>query len=457
MSKEVDMTIGSPTQHILRFALPLVAAGIGQQIYLIIDAAIIGHVLGMDAFAAVGATDWCCWTLLWIIQFMTHGFAACISNAFGEGNEARLQKTIVLSMRICAIVGCAVSIIGPLGTKNLLRMMQTPDSLLPGACTYLYIISGGAIVITFYHMSLSILRAFGNWKTPVLAVGMTAFFNIGLDYLFVACFQLEFAGAAVATILSQLISTVFCVCAILRIRPLRFKSELFSGDKEIVRQLCQSGFPLAAQQLLIGAAGLVFQSAVNIYGAAFIAGCTATNKLFGLLEASALSLGDATTTYLAQNDGAGKHQNVCKGIKTSLKMSVLVSVIVFTIVYCSGTKLLMLFLNNNSGKNIEAIEYGMRFLLAIAFHLPVLYLLDMFRAIMQGCRKSKSALLSGIVESAVKVVVSIGLTTVFGREILFYSEPLSWSISLLLSAAIIYRIFTSYAKASKEASGKILQ
>ena len=170
MSKTVDMTLGSPTKHILRFAFPLLLTNLGQQLYMIVDAAIVGRGVGMKALAAVGATDWVYWLVLWTVIGLTQGFSTFVSRYFGDKNYKDMNKVIAMSTILCAVCGVLLMTAGLISALPLLKLLQTPADILDSAYTYLLTLIAGTLIITAYNMASSILRALGDGRTPLSGV-----------------------------------------------------------------------------------------------------------------------------------------------------------------------------------------------------------------------------------------------------------------------------------------------
>ena len=191
LNRVKNMTVGSPLKLLIFFSAPLIAANFGQQLYMIVDAIIVGRGVGVEALASVGATDWSYWLALWVVQALTQGFAIPISQYFGEGNHTRLRQTVAMSIKLCILIGIVLTVICLLIARPLLRLLQTPENIFAGALEYLLTMYGGILIVMAYNMAASILRALGDGKTPLIAISIAAVTNIILDLLFVLVFALE--------------------------------------------------------------------------------------------------------------------------------------------------------------------------------------------------------------------------------------------------------------------------
>ena len=183
------MTTGIPTKHILHFAIPLIITNVGQQLYMIADGAIVGRGVGIKAFAAVGATDWSYWLILWTVGGLTQAFATFVSRAFGEKNYEKMNRYIVSSILLCTIIGIMLTILGVTAAKPLLHLLNTPVDIVSDATKYLTTMVCGTLIVMGYNMCASILRGLGDGRTPLAAMIIAAMINIVLDCLFVFVFK----------------------------------------------------------------------------------------------------------------------------------------------------------------------------------------------------------------------------------------------------------------------------
>jgi len=432
MSRTVDMTVGSPTKHILTFALPLILTNMGQQLYMIADAAIVGRGVGVQALAAVGATDWSYWLILWTVTGLTQGFSTFVSRSFGEGNYKRMNQIIATSTILCALIGAVLTVAGLFAAKPLLNLLNTPEDILPGATTYLMTMICGTLVVAAYNMASSILRAFGDGKSPLAAMVIAALLNIGLDCLFVFVFHWGIFGAALASVIAQGVSFLYCLNCLRKVEVIDLSKDVWKPDWKLMKNLIAFGIPVALRFLIIALGGIIMQSSINLQGSSFIAGYTAVNKVYGLLECSATSLGLACCTFFAQNYGAGKYDRVKRGVKNALKIVCAMAVIVGGVVLLIRAPLLQLFLDVNEAGGPEALAIGVRYLTIMAVSLIILYLLHVFQNALQAMGNSTWSMYSGIAEFAGRVFMAKVALHWIGTDALFISEPVAWLGATLL-------------------------
>lgn len=440
MDRTRDMTVGSPVKHILGFALPLIVTNIGQQLYYIADASIVGRGLGVKALAAVGSTDWVTWLILWSMIGLCQGFSTFVSRAFGEKDYAAMNRAIAVAARLCLVIGLLVTLAGLACARPLLRLLETPEELFSGACAYLMIITAGTPVVAAYNMSASILRALGDSKTPLTAMVIAAVLNIGLDILFIFGFDRGVEGAAIASVLAQCVAFGYCFFRLGKTRSVSFDREAFFHSGRLGRDMLLFGIPIACQYIIIGLSGIIVQSGVNLQGSAFIAGYTAPNKLYGLMESSAISLGLACSTFLAQNYGAGEKLRVKRGVRASALIALLLSAAVGLTVLLCRRPLILLFLDAAEAGTAEAMEVAVYYLSIMALSLPILYMIQVYRNTLQAMEISVWSMVSGIAECVLRALMAKLVIFYIGTDALFLAEPVSW-LGGMLSVMLPYYLW----------------
>ena len=426
MSRVTDMTKGSPAKLMLGFAVPVVLTNLGQQLYQIVDAAIVGRGVGVDALAAVGCTDWTYWMILWSVSVMASGFATFVSRYFGSREYEKMNRAIVTMTVLSAVIALVLTGVGLALTRPILIFLGTPAEILPDAVTYLSTMIAGTLVVTLYNLTASILRAFGDSRSPLVAMILAAVLNILLDLLFVLTFRWGVFGAALASVLSQLFSLVYCTVKIGKIEYVKPDRVACRWEGRLAWEIFRFGVPLALQYIIINCSGMVLQSTINTQGADFIAGYTAVNKLYGLLECSAIALGSAFTTFVSQNYGAGDYLRVKKGINVSAVLAVGAAVLLIAIMLPLNRLLPRLFIDLSEQGAEAALAVAAKYLVHMILCLPVLYLVYVHRSALQGTGDSNWSLLSGILEALTRIAAAKVLFGMWGETALYWSEPLSW-------------------------------
>ena len=421
-----NMTTGKPGKLILAFSLSLVAGNVFQQLYTVVDTMVVGKYLGVSALAALGASDWLNWLMLGVIQGLTQGFGIRMAQEFGANRTDDLKKSVgsaaVLSMLSAFVLVAA----GQLFARPVLTLLQTPQEILPYSVLYLRIMFAGVPVVMLYNLLACILRSLGDSRTPLNAMIVASVTNIVLDYLCVLGFGWGIAGAAAATLIAQAVSSVFCFFYIKRITFLKLARTDFQLQRNLTARLFMLGLPMAFQNGIIAIGGMIVQFVVNGYGVIFIAGFTATNKLYGLLEIAGTSYGYAMVTYVGQNLGAGRHDRIKSGMRAAMGIAMATSAFIAVCMLVFGKYLLGLFISGTP----EVVEQTMRiayfYLAVMSVCLPILYVLHVTRSALQGMGNTILPMMSGVAEFVMRTLSVIFLPLLLGEVGIFFAEIAAW-------------------------------
>ena len=424
MARTLNMTAGSPMKLLFSFALPLMFGNIFQQLYTVVDTAIVGRGVGMTALAALGTVDWLNWMMLGIAQGFTQGFCIRMSQKFGAQDTEGLKQTLGTSIVLTALVAIFGTLIAQLGLPVFLKLMQVPEYLISSATLYSRIIMGGFAAVCFFNLCSSTLRAVGDSKTPLIAMVIAAVTNIALDIVAVFLLNWGIAGAAAATVVSQLLSGVICAVKIAGTPELRFKKRHLTMNLSMAGDLMRIGVPAAAKNVIIAVGGMAVQTVVNSFDSmSFIAGFTATNKLYGLLEIAALSYGYAVTTYVGQNYGAGLVPRIRQGVRAANTLALISSVVIAAVMFVFGRQITMLFISREDAVlALEAGETAFRYLMLMSISLPVLYVLYVYMSALQGMGNTVAPMYSAVFELAIRIVVSLVVAHIGFRDGSFFAE-----------------------------------
>ena len=428
-----SMTEGKPASLIFSFALPLMAGNVFQQLYTVVDTMVVGKAIGVGALAALGAADWLNWMMLGIIQGFTQGFGILMAQEFGAGRYDNLRRSIGKSAILSLLSSLILLGLGQLLARPILTLLQTPPEILPDALLYLRIMYIGIPVVMAYNLSASVLRSLGDGRTPLHAMIVAATTNIGLDLLFVLVFHLGIAGAAAATLIAQLISSLFCLYHIRRIDILAFEKNDFSlRDRRLSLRLLMLGFPMAFQNAIISIGGMIVQFVVNGFGVIFIAGFTATNKLYGVLEVAATSYGYSMVTYAGQNLGAGRTDRIRRGMRSAVLISLLTSLVITLLMIFAGKLILGCFISGTPEEFEQTLAIAYYYLAVMSICLPILYILHITRSAIQGMGNTILPLASGIAEFIMRTVSAVFLPMLIGENGIFYAEIMAWTGAVII-------------------------
>ena len=425
-AKIKDMTTGRPLPLIISFALPLMVGNIFQQLYTVVDTMVVGKALGVDALAALGATDWLYWMLIGMIQGVTQGFGILMAREFGAKQYESLRKVVGSSTSLSIIFALLFLILGQAVAKPILVLLNTPVQIMDGSLLYLRIMFLGIPIVMIYNLLATILRSLGDGQTPLYAMIVAALTNIALDILFVLVLHLGIAGAAVATLIAQGISSIYCLQKIRKINFMTLKKKHFALEPALAGQLLSLGSPMAAQNAIIAVGGMIIQGVVNGYGVAFIGGFTAANKLYGVLEIAATSYGYAMITYVGQNLGAARIERIKTGMGWAIAVALATSALIAAVMLGFGQYIIGAFISGTPEEAAAATKVGVTYLSVMSICLPILYILHVTRSAVQGMGNTVLPMVSGIAEFIMRTGGVLILPALMGENGIFIAEVLAW-------------------------------
>lgn len=435
-----DMTVGSPLTHIIKFSIPLIIGNLFQQAYTIIDSIIVGRGVGILALASIGNVDWLTWLFLSSTIGLTSGFGVAFAKSFGEKNYKDLRCNIASSFILSVLIGILLVFIAEYFAYDLLRILNTPSDIINMSLEYIRYLFLGIFVSMIYNYLSSILRAIGNSKAPLQSIVIAFIINVILDLLFIFIFKLGLKGAAIATIIAQIFSALYCFKVLNSIDFLRLDKSDFIYSLNRYLYLLKLGLPISFMNSFIGISGIIVQSVVNRYGIDFVTGVTITNKLYALFEVGGVSIGVATLNYVAQNYGAKLKNRIYSGLKYSLFLSVSISFIISFLLIVFGKNIIYLFMNT---KNSSVVKVAYDYLFIMCSFLWLLYSLHILRSTLQGLSNSYIPFLSSIAELFARVFMVLIASNYLGYNSVFYCEIAAWLTSVCI---LFIGVFYSFKK-----------
>ncbi len=431
-----NMTTGKPLKNILIFAIPIMLSGLIQQCYNVADTYIAGRYISANALAAIGSVGPMSSLLMGFCMGVTGGFAIPIAQAFGAGDKKRtnhyagnaISLTIIISL---TIMSASLFLVNP-----ILKLLGTPEEIFDDARLYVSIIYAGAIFTTLYNVMASILRALGDSKAPLKFLTVTAVLNVFLNYFTIAVMGMGVEGAAISTVLSQLVSCILCVIYIRSKREmLNITKEDFIIKKSTAVLMLKMGVPMSLQFSITGIGSMVLQSTINTYGPSVMAGFTIANKPELLANIPLSATGVACATFAGQNYGAGRMDRVRQGARSAILFAGSMSVVMSTILYFFGGRIARIFVD---GQNIETINAAHTYLKVIAVFYFALAVLFVFRNTLQGIGKTYVSMLAGISELLGRVVAALILSKLFGFFGVCLASPFAWMFADIPLLIIYY-------------------
>lgn len=403
-----NMTSGSPAKHIIRFALPLLVGNLFQQLYNMVDSLIVGNYVGADALAAVGACGSMNFLFFSLSSGLAIGIGIIVAQFYGAGDEGNIRSTIANSAYVLIGAAVLVSVLGILLSPVLLRLLQTPESIIGDSVIYMKTTCAGIIAIALYNGVASILRALGDSKTPLYFLILASIINVVLDLLFVLQLEWSVFGVALATIIAQAVSAITCIIyAYIKVSYFRLTGEQLRPQRDIICRSFILGIPLALQNSMIAVSCMVLQGVVNTFGETVMAAYTIIGRIEQVVQQPYSSLGTAITTYTGQNVGAGKTERVRQGYRQAIVMVLLFSLLLLPIAYIFGEQIIGAFV-----KEPEVIAIGAKALRINSLFYFGLGMIYVPRALLNGAGDTGFAMLNGATEVACRILYSQILTRI---------------------------------------------
>jgi putative MATE family efflux protein len=440
MALSKELTTGRPFPLIFRFTMPLLLGNLLQQTYSLVDAAIVGRFLGIDALAAVGASTSVVFLILGFCNGCCGGFGIPIAQKFGAHDFSTMRRFVWVSIRIAAVMSVVITLVTALLCGNILRMMLTPENIFHNAYLYLLITFIGIPCTFFYNLLSSVIRALGDSKTPFWFLMLSTVLNILLDLLCILVLGWGVAGAAIATVVAQGISAVLCYLYMMKhFQVLKSTTDERRYDSRLARTLLYMGIPFGMQFSITAIGSIMLQSANNALGTVAVAAFTAAMRIKAFCMCPLESLGIAMATYTGQNYGAGKPERIFQGIKSAAGMMVLYSAAMFVILMLGAKTFTLLFVD---ASQTEILDKAALFLHVSVTFFPVLGLLCILRYTIQGAGYTNLAMLSGVSEMIARVLVSVYAVPMWGYLAVCYGDPTAWIFAdafLIPAFIFVYR------------------
>lgn len=429
------MTKGNTTKLLLEFSVPMLIGNIFQQIYNVVDSAIVGKYIGADALAAVGSTGSVNFLFFSLCIGVGSGSGIVASRYFGAKEHDNVKRVVANSCYIMMLVSFIMAILGFMLSGGVLHLLNTPADIFADAALYLQIMCLGIPLVGIFNYSSSILRALGDSRTPLIFLLVSCFVNIGLDYLFVVKFGMGITGAAVATIIAQAIAGIGClIYSYITNEYFRVEKKLRGINIKIINECVRLGSMLALQMGMIAVSCIALQRYVNGFGSTVVAAFTATGRIEQIIQQPYNSLGMAISTHAGQNLGAGNHKRIKEGFNKGLLIALIFSLLMLPVMQIFGEQIISIFVDDQEVIALGA--KGLRITSVFYFALGSIYV---SRGILNGIGDAAFAFINGFVEMVGRILLPALLAgSLFGVWGLWLSGGLTWFISGLF-AVIRYR------------------
>lgn len=429
-----DFTTGSETQHILRFATPMLIGDIFQQLYNVVDSIIVGRFIGDKALAAVGASFPVIFVIIALVLGIGIGSTVVISQYFGARNFDMVKRAANTIYIFLLISGVVVTAIGLMASGAIFRMLHLPEELMKPARTYLNIFMLGMVVMFAFNAIASILRGIGDSKTPLYFLLISTLTNVGLVLLFVVKFRWGIVGAAWATVISQVVAFIIALIYLnhsqhmlsINLRTMKF-------DRQIFRQIVKIGLPTGIQQTMVALGSMAMMGIVNSFGTTVIAAFTVASRLDALIATPIMDFAAALSGFVGQNIGANKIDRVKRGLRSTLKISISFCVVNIAIILIFGHSLMGIFT-----KSSDVIAIGYQYLLVVSLFYIIFAVMFSINGLLRGVGAAVVPMYITLLSLWIfRIPLAYLLSKTFGMGALgiWWSIPIGWTMGAIAAVA----------------------
>ena len=436
ITKNIDMIQGPIFRSLVLFALPLLGSNIFQQFYNTMDTMIVGNYLGDVSLAAIGVCTPIYDLMVGFGLGIGNGLAIVTARSFGSGDMEELKKSVASSVVIGLFSSLVITLIAQVCLYPLLRLLNTPPEIIDQAYSYISTVTLFVVVMFAYNLCAGLLRAVGNSFMPLVFLVISSCFNIVLDILFITRFNMGVRGAAVATVISQGISVVFCVIYILKkSRILVPEKKHFAVDRDMYRELMGQGFSMGFMGSIVSAGSVILQYGINGLGYLVIAAHTAARKLYMFTSMPVITMGMAFSTFVSQNRGADKGDRIRRGLRYVAVYDVAVTMAVVALMFFCASGLVRWI---SGSTEPEVLENGTLYLLIVSPFYMVLGVLIATRCALQGLGQKLLPLVSSVIEFFGKILFVAAFIPRFQYMAVIFCEPVIWCV---MTAQLLYTFY----------------
>ena len=433
MGRDKNLTKGNPFSLIFSFSISMMMGNVFQQLYTVVDSIIIGKKIGPLGLAAIGGTDWLIFLVNGFLIGLIQGFSVILGEKFGEKNEKAFEKYYRKARLLCFAISALFVVVLLLSSGLLLNVIGTKPEAFDYAKTYVNVIFAGIPFLVFYQFFAAVLRSRGNSRIQLVAMTVSSICNILLDILFICVMKMGIAGAALGTVLSECLVMIICGYHVYGIRQETKKLYETPSTRDFteVRELIVVGLPMALQSVITAIGGLIVIRCVNRYDITFLTGYTIAGKIYALLEIAASSYGMAVVAYVSQNNGARRTDRIRSGVRISVFMGVVTALICSMIMIFFGRAGMQLFVDQATVSE-EIFTYGCDYLIVLGIFYPLLYVLYIMRASLQGLGNTFIPMVSSMGQLVMRVLCALVLTSFIGHRGIYYGEISAWILADLI-------------------------
>lgn len=435
--KTILMTEGVIWRQILLFSIPLILGNLLQQMYNTMDSVIVGNFVGSDALAAVGASSSLLYLLIAFSTGAATGAGVVVAQLYGAGDEKGVHDAVHTALGIAVVLGLILTVVGIVVSPKLLEWMNTPEDIMDQSVEYLRIYFAGVVFNVIYNMAAGILNAVGNSKRSLLYLGIASFLNIGLDIFFIAILKMGVAGAAIATDICQLISSILILGFLVKVPDkYRVTVKKIRVHKHMAKRIIQIGLPSGIQNMVISLSNVLVQTGVNGFGTNAVAGFSAYLKVDGFNILPVMSFSMAATTFTGQNYGAGKMDRVKRGMWVTVAMSMIYTITTGFLLLTFAEPIISIFTSD-----AYVIAYGV---LATKYFCPFYFLLGLMHSLagtVRGTGKTIPPMVIILLALCVFRIIWVQFAVPSFESIrgIYLVYPLSWFIGAVLMSLYTWK------------------
>ena len=424
-----DLTKGSILKCILSFTIPILLGALFQQIYNVVDTAIVGRYLGVNQLAGVGSAGAVFFLMVSPVMGLCNGFSIPVAQRFGAGQEHDLRRYVANTAWLCIGIAALLMIVTMSLCRPLLRLVNTPEEAFVYAYRYLIVIFAGIPFTFLYNMTSGIMRSLGNSRTPVVFLILASILNVFLDLLFMITFKMGTAGAALATVLSQAASGCACFLRLRKYPILQMQTDEKKADLTVMKELSRFGFPMMLNLFITAIGAMFIQWAVNGFGTSVAAGVASGQKIHGVLASPMEALGQTMASYTGQNTGARRMDRVKKGMVTALLLCAGWWIISNIIIHAGGPALVGMFIDP---AETQASESALRFVTITVSANVLVGAIYTLRSALLGIGYPGISVICGVIEMCGRTFVAVFLAQRFGFAGLCFIHIVPWILATML-------------------------
>jgi putative efflux protein, MATE family len=443
--KVTDFTTGSPAGHILKFYWPLLFTSMLQQIYNFVDMMIVGQGLGDHALASVGNMGSLFFLIVGFSFGLANGFGVVIAQSFGAKNMDKLRHRLAGTIQLAVVLTIVLTAFSVIFLPYALRLLRTDELLMDNCLKYGYVVFGGLFASICYNISAAVLRSLGDSKTPLKAIIISSVINLSLDSFFIFVLHTGVEGAAIATVISQVISAFVCIRRLSQIEVIKLHRSDFQNDRSVFIELFKNGLPMAFMNSITAIGCMVVQYFINGCGVDYTTAYSACSKYLNLFMNPASTAGNAMSAYTSQNYGAKEYRRIGEGLRVCLTISFIAYIVLGTVMVVMPETLARILIDGTVPVRLAA-----QYLPICGMAIIAVDCLFVIRSGVQGMGKPLLPMWSGVLEMILRILVISLFIKHIGFKAAAFAEVSAWTGALLVNIYAFCRILIPKIREQKE-------